>query len=177
MHTAHCPTALAVLALARGGGGGGLVVKSCPTLVTAWTVARQAPLSVGFSRQGYWSGLPFPSPGDLPDPGIKPGREPGVSCITGGFLHCRRILYQLRQELDSMHLSQATLLIPLQLSPLPMLAPLKGSIGKMLSTFQCFNNKESLLSAYYVPGTTMRLLYVSYWCRLLSVGSQRVGHD
>ena len=41
--------------------------------VTPWTVAYQAPLSVGFSRQEYWSGLPFPSPGDLPDPGIEPG--------------------------------------------------------------------------------------------------------
>ena len=40
---------------------------------TPWTVARQAPLSMGFSRQGYWSGLPFPSPGDLPNPGIEPG--------------------------------------------------------------------------------------------------------
>ena len=38
-----------------------------------WTVARQAPLSMGFFRQEYWSGLPFPSPGDLPDPGIEPG--------------------------------------------------------------------------------------------------------
>ena len=37
-----------------------------------WTVARQAPLSMGFSRQEYWSGLPFPSPGDLRDPGIEP---------------------------------------------------------------------------------------------------------
>ena len=37
-----------------------------------WTVARQAPLSMGFQRQEYWSGLPFPSPGDLPDPGIEP---------------------------------------------------------------------------------------------------------
>ena len=45
--------------------------KSCPTLVTPWTVACQAPLSTGFSRQEYWSGLPFPSPGDLPDPGIE----------------------------------------------------------------------------------------------------------
>ena len=41
--------------------------------VTSWTVARQAALSMGFSRQEYWSGLPFPSPGDLPDPGIEPG--------------------------------------------------------------------------------------------------------
>ena len=40
---------------------------------TLWTVARQAPLSMGFSRQEYWSGLPFPSPGDLPNPGIEPG--------------------------------------------------------------------------------------------------------
>ena len=39
---------------------------------TSWTAAHQAPLSMGFSRQEYWSGLPFPSPGDLPDPGIKP---------------------------------------------------------------------------------------------------------
>ena len=37
-----------------------------------WTVAQQAPQSMGFSRQEYWSGLPFPSPGDLPDPGIEP---------------------------------------------------------------------------------------------------------
>ena len=40
--------------------------------VTSWTVAHQAPLSMGFSRQGYWSGLPFPSPGDLPVPETEP---------------------------------------------------------------------------------------------------------
>ena len=40
--------------------------------VTLWTVARQAPLSMGFSRQEYWSGLPFPPPGDLPDPETEP---------------------------------------------------------------------------------------------------------
>ena len=40
---------------------------------TPWTVAYQAPLSMGFSRQECWSGLPFPSPGDLPNPGIEPG--------------------------------------------------------------------------------------------------------
>ena len=43
-----------------------------PVSATPWTVARQAPLSMGFSRQEYWSGLPFSSPGDLPDPGIEP---------------------------------------------------------------------------------------------------------
>ena len=41
--------------------------------VTSWTVAHQAPLSMGFTRQEYWSGKLFPSSGDLPDPGIKPG--------------------------------------------------------------------------------------------------------
>jgi len=40
--------------------------------VTPWAIACQAPLSLEFSRQEYWSGLPFPSPGDLPDPGIRP---------------------------------------------------------------------------------------------------------
>ena len=49
------------------------VAQSCPTLMAPWTVAYQAPLSMGFSRQEYWSGLPFPSPGDLPNPGIEPG--------------------------------------------------------------------------------------------------------
>ena len=44
-----------------------------PLFVTPWTVAYQAPPSMGFSRQECWSGLPFPSPGDLPDPGIEPG--------------------------------------------------------------------------------------------------------
>ena len=53
--------------------GGGLVAKLHPTLVTPWTVACQALLSVGFSRQEYLSGLSFPSPGDLPDPGFEPG--------------------------------------------------------------------------------------------------------
>ena len=52
--------------------GGGLVTKSSPTLVTPWTVACQAPLSMEFSRQEYWSESPFPSPGDLPDLGIEP---------------------------------------------------------------------------------------------------------
>ena len=54
------------------GGGGGLVTQSYLTLVTPWTAACQTPLSLGFSRQECWSVLPFPSPGDLPNPGIKP---------------------------------------------------------------------------------------------------------
>ena len=49
--------------------------------VTPWTVAHQASLSVGFPRQEYWSGLPVPSPGDLPDSGIKPGSP----ALAGGY--------------------------------------------------------------------------------------------
>ena len=51
----------------------GLVAKSCQNLAIPWMVNYQVPLSVEFSRQDYWSGLPFLSPEDLPDPGIEPG--------------------------------------------------------------------------------------------------------
>ena len=61
--------------------------QSCPILVTPWTVACQAPLSMEFSRQESWSGLPFPSPGDLPNPRIK---LPS--------LYCRQILYHLSHQ-------------------------------------------------------------------------------
>ena len=55
---------------------------SCVRLfVTPWTIAHQAPLSMEFSRQEYWSGLPFPSPGDLPYPGLKP-RSPALQADT-----------------------------------------------------------------------------------------------
>jgi len=50
------------------GGGGALVTKSYLTLATPWTTAHQAPLSMGFPRQEYWSKLPFPSLGGLPEP-------------------------------------------------------------------------------------------------------------
>ena len=50
--------------------------------VTPWTVAHQAPLSMGFPRQEYWSGLPFPPPGNLPDPGIEPTSP--VSPVSAG---------------------------------------------------------------------------------------------
>ena len=49
-----------------------------------WTVAFQAPLSMKFSRQGYWSGFPFPTPGDLPDPGMAL-TSLATPTLTGGF--------------------------------------------------------------------------------------------
>ena len=52
--------------------------------VTPWTTAHQAPLSMEFSRQCYWSGLPFATPGDLPDPGIEP-QTPASPALAGRF--------------------------------------------------------------------------------------------
>ena len=57
-------------------------VQLCATL---WTTAHQAPLSMGFSKQEYWRGLPFPSPGDHPDPGIEPVSY--ISCIGRWVLY------------------------------------------------------------------------------------------
>ena len=66
---------------------GGLVTKLCLTVVTPWTVAHQPPLSMGFSRQDYWSVLPFPSPGIF-----------WTQKSNLGLLHCREIIYWLSYE-------------------------------------------------------------------------------
>ena len=60
------------------------LLRLCLTLHGPMTVACQSPLSVGFSRQEYWSGLTCPSPGDLPDPGIEPA-SPLSPALAGGF--------------------------------------------------------------------------------------------
>ena len=59
------------------------VSQLCRVFVTSWMVTCQAPVSVGFPRQEYWSELPFPSPGDLPNPGIDPTSL--ASPLAGGF--------------------------------------------------------------------------------------------
>ena len=71
-------------------GQGSLVCNSqevkSNSFVTPWTAAWQAPLTMGSPRQEYWSKLPFPSPGDLPDPGVEPRSPTSLLC-------CRQILY------------------------------------------------------------------------------------
>ena len=68
-------------------------LQSCSTVcnarlyATLWTVTHQAPLSMGFSRQEYWSGLPFLLPGDLPDTGIETA-VPVSPALAGGFFNC-----------------------------------------------------------------------------------------
>ena len=62
------------------------LVLSCVQLFATWcSIAPQDPLSLGFPRQEYWSGLPFPSSGDLPNPGIEP--DPGIYCIGRWILY------------------------------------------------------------------------------------------
>ena len=61
------------------------VLSHVQLFVTPGTVAHQAPLSMGFSSQEYWSGLPLPTPGDLPDPGIEPASL-APPALAGGFL-------------------------------------------------------------------------------------------
>ena len=60
------------------------VTQVCPTLAAPWTVACQAPLSMGFSRQEYWSGMPCHLPGDLLNPGIEP-KSLAASALAGRF--------------------------------------------------------------------------------------------
>ena len=62
-------------------------LQSCPNSATPWTVAHQAPLSMGFSREEYWSGLPSPSPGDLPDPQIEPASLTSPALAARFFYH------------------------------------------------------------------------------------------
>ena len=75
-------------------------VSHVPVCETPWTVARQALLSMGFSRQGYWSGLPCPPPGDLPNPGIKPSTVPGKPGQLV-ILLCKILMSYQKQGLSS----------------------------------------------------------------------------
>ena len=67
-----------------------------------WTVAHQAPLSTGFPRQEYWSGLPFPSPEDLPDPGIEPTSLMSPA-LPGGFFTTSGTANKIKASNDCKH--------------------------------------------------------------------------
>ena len=90
---------------------------------TPWTIARQAPLSMGSSRQEYWSGLPCPPPGDLLNPGIEPA-SPTSPVLTGGFFY-----HSISWE--------ALILLSVQFSPVAQLCPTlcrQGNIGGPLGS-------------------------------------------
>ena len=77
--------------------------------MTPWTVALQAPLSMEFSRQEYWSGLPFPTPEDLPNPGIKPASLASPA-LAGGLSLCHSGSPHMEQQasLKNMHLDHVS---------------------------------------------------------------------
>ena len=76
-----------------------------PEFATPWTIARQAPLSMGFSRQEYWRGLLFPLPEDLPDPGIKPTplRSPA---LAGRFTETEDAMVRCHHQLNAHEFQQ-----------------------------------------------------------------------
>ena len=102
----------------------------CVLLFAApWTAARQAPLPVGFSRQEHWSGLPFPSPGHLPDPGITLASP----ALTGGFFTTEPLgKPQSRSVLDLIASFSPRLLA----STFPFLAPPEG-LPVIVLTLSC----------------------------------------
>ena len=76
-----------------------LVTQLCTTLAFPWTAASQTPLSMEFSKQEYWSGLPFPSPGHLPDSGIEP-RSLVCPALAGRFFTTRATWEGLNQAYE-----------------------------------------------------------------------------
>ena len=83
------------------------LLQSCPTLCNPWTVACQAPPSIGFSRQEYWSGLPCPPPWDLPEPGIKPMFLMSPA-LAGGFFTSTTARFQLKSIVNVLAQSALT---------------------------------------------------------------------
>ena len=97
------------------------LLQSCPTL-QPWTIAHQFPLSLGFSRQQYWRGLPFPPPRDLPDPGIK-RLSPVSPALAGGF-------FTICATWETLSVVYLTLDRPFHLLSVLSLHPPKGSVVK-----------------------------------------------
>ena len=105
--------------------------------VTPWSVAHQIPLPIGFPRQGYWSGLPFPSPGHLPDSGIKPASP----AVAGGFFYHwatwkARVFCACSQLRESLCPFKCfSLWLPSTLSGLPLVAQLVKNPPAMQETW------------------------------------------
>ena len=105
-----------------------------------WTVSHQAPLFMEFSRQEYWSGLLFPSPGNLPDPGIEPGSPvlqadlyqlsyKGSPCSVVSFIKSICIIFQAFQMPNNMYFSAVQSLIHVQLFVTPWIAAHQASLS------------------------------------------------
>ena len=132
---------------------------------TPWTVAHQAPLSMGFSRQEYWVGLPFPVPQDLPDPGVK-------TCIFCVSCIGRQILYHCAKEWFWGEAKKQTWKLPGGSDSKESSCSAKTwvrSLGREGSLEKGMATHSSIL-AWRIPWTEEP-------GGLQSMGSQRVGHD
>ena len=135
--------------------GGGLVTQLCLTLATAWTVTHQTPPSMEFPRQEYYSGLPFPSPGDLSNLGSEP-RSPAlqaVPCIAGRFF--TNLATFLIFLFTGNHLE--ILRLPYSLNSLPNFSSLCQNLASAVIT------SKKMLSQTYC---SKLLLYPIYWLPL-----------
>ena len=113
---------------------------------TPWTVACQAPLSIGFSRQEYWNGLPFPSPGDLPDPGIELESLRSLA-LAGGFFTTSAIslVVQTAKNLPAMQFDLWVQKIPWgrEWQPTPVFLPGKSLGQRNRAGYSPWGHKES----------------------------------
>ena len=164
-----------------------LVVKLCLTLATPWTVARQAPLFMGFLRQECWSGLPFPSPGDLPHPETEPtspalvGRfftaEPPGKCSPLWKYMCSQThTYACTHARAHTH-THTHIYIYAWAS---LMAQMVKNLPAMQETWVRFLDWKDPLEKRMVTHSGIIVWRVSWTKephRLQSMGLQRVGHD
>ena len=138
--------------------------------VTPWTIALQAPLSMGVSRQEYWRGLPFPPPGDLPDPGIKPASLVSPAS-AGGFFptstswEALPLLNSFSQVSPSIHHSRPTLfrdLPGLPCTPNPQGDPARESRRSNLLLTPA-KSQELYTSYFILPATFWNRYYCSHF--------------
>ena len=163
--------------------------------VNPWTVARQAPLSMGFPRQEYWSGLPFPSPGDIPNLGIEstPFASPVLAasslplCHLGSFyIHIYKIIdstfygsWQVPRSADWM-----SLLRPRRVNGIVPVLRLEGSRPRKSSCFSVLVSvgrqqkpvlklKGSWVEKFYLDEVSLFALFWASvdWMRLIALGS------
>ena len=129
---------------------------------TPWTVAYQAPPSMGFSRQEYWSGLPFPSPEDLPNPGIKPG-SPAFQADTLSSEPPGK------QYLDTVIYSQCSSFGKKFLSPIST----KDSDLKIM--WDLYSGPSPLLSCWTLMFVLLPPTHSRPWSKETFAGTQKIG--
>ena len=152
--------------------------------VTLWTIAHQPPLSIGFSREEYWSGLPCPSPGDLPNPGIEPGspilqagsllsEPPGKLDVQGGTFFINFVFYPLIETLKSCQMVYSSVfyvvikcLLCQQMASVLVQGKKKEREREII--FVVFSTKDNVLSTLYLnlPHVYFKIIKKIIECRI-----------